>query len=315
MGLSLNRLVNTRNLSHDEWLKFRRQGIGGSDAAAICGLNPYSSAIDVYMDKLELVDGMKDSEAMRIGRDLEEYVAKRFCEATGKKVRKANAIFYHTDAPYMLANVDRLVVGENAGLECKTCSAYSAEKWQDNKIPINYEIQCHHYMAVTGAEKWYIACVILGVGFVWQVIERDEELIRDLQTLEKAFWLENVIGKKMPAPDGSEATDNLIKERYADAEEGKAILLPDGFTEKLQRRDELNKLIEKMENEKKTIEQEIKIVMEDAETSCVGDYQVSWKNVNSNRVDSTLLKKQFPDVYKKCIKESKTRKFIVKEKK
>ena len=65
-----------------------------------------------------------DNEAMREGRDLEEYVARRFMEETGKKVRRANAMFYDEEKPFMLADVDRMIVGENAGLECKTASPF-----------------------------------------------------------------------------------------------------------------------------------------------------------------------------------------------
>lgn len=165
--MKLHKLISTVDMSHEEWLRYRKLGIGGSDAGSICGLNPYSSAIAVFQDKTQKEAGEKeDNEAMRQGRDLEEYVARRFMEETGKKVRRANAIYGHPDHDFMMANVDRLVVGENAGLECKTASAYSADKWKDGHIPESYEIQCHHYMAVTGADAWYIACVVLGKEFI-----------------------------------------------------------------------------------------------------------------------------------------------------
>ena len=134
--MKLHKLISTVDMSHEEWLRYRKLGIGGSDAGSICGLNPYSSAIAVFQDKTQKEAGEKeDNEAMRQGRDLEEYVARRFMEETGKKVRRANAIYGHPDHDFMMANVDRLVVGENAGLECKTASAYSADKWKDGHIP------------------------------------------------------------------------------------------------------------------------------------------------------------------------------------
>lgn len=193
--MKLNKLVSTLNMEHEEWLENRRKGIGGSDAGSICGLNPYSSAIAVFQDKTQPLTEKPDNESMRQGRDLEEYVARRFMEETGKKVRKANAIFYKEEQPFMLANVDRLIVGENAGLECKTASAYSADKWKDGHIPESYEIQCHHYMAVTGADAWYIACVILGKEFVWHKIERDEEIIQ-IQNTPKGtkIWKNKIEG-------------------------------------------------------------------------------------------------------------------------
>ena len=143
----LNKVVSTLEMPHEEWLRYRKKGIGGSDAGAICGVNKYRSAVSVFLDKTTEQTSEFDNEAMRQGRDLEQYVAERFCEETGKKVRRANAIFSHSELPFMLANVDRLVVGENAGLECKTASAFSADKWADGSIPPEYEVQCNHYMA------------------------------------------------------------------------------------------------------------------------------------------------------------------------
>ena len=101
---------------------------------------------DRYYDKTSDEIEEIDNEAMRQGREFEDYVAGRFCEASGKKVRRANAMYYDEKNPFMLADVDRMVVGENAGLECKTASPYIAEKWEDGKIPLSYQIQCHHYM-------------------------------------------------------------------------------------------------------------------------------------------------------------------------
>ena len=138
----MKKLVSTLKLDKKEWLKYRKQGIGGSDAGAVCGLNPYRTAMQVYQDKVSEEIEEIDNEAMRQGREFEDYVARRFTEATGKKVRRANAMFYHEQYPFMLADVDRLVVGENAGLECKTASPYMADKWEDGKIPLSYQIQC-----------------------------------------------------------------------------------------------------------------------------------------------------------------------------
>lgn len=143
-------IADIKKITHEEWLAFRKQGIGGSDAGAVCGLNPYSSPMKVFRDKTSQCTEETDNEAIRQGHDLEDYVARRFTEATGKKVRRSNFMYCHEKYPFMIADVDRLVVGEDAGLECKTANAYSADKWKDGKIPLHYVIQCYHYMAVTG---------------------------------------------------------------------------------------------------------------------------------------------------------------------
>lgn len=310
--MKLNKLVSTNGMDHETWLQYRKTGIGGSDAGSICGLNPYSSAVSVFQDKTQQMIVEKDNESMRQGRDLEEYVAKRFTEATGKKVRRANAIFFSEEHPFMLANVDRLIVGENAGLECKTASAYSADKWKDGSIPEHYEIQCHHYMAVTGADAWYLACVILGKEFIWHRIERDEEIIQMLVSVESDFWNNNVVTGKMPSPDGSEASEEIIAQYFGKSDPDKKINLV-GFDEKLKRRTEIMNLQEKLDKEKKQIEQEVKFYMGDAETADSDHFSVSWKTIESSRVDSKKLKAEHPDIYKECTKTSENRRFTVKE--
>ena len=307
----MKKLVSTVGLSREDWLKYRKMGIGGSDAGAICGLNPYSSAMQVYYDKTSAVTEDEDKEAMRQGRELEQYVAERFMEATGLKVRRANAIFMHEKNPFMLANVDRLIVGENAGLECKTVSAYNADKWKDGAIPEHYQIQCHHYMMVTGAQSWYIAAVILGIRFVYQKIERDEELIQYLSQIESNFWNEHVMKGIMPDPDGSKVCEEILRKYYPNATKEKTILLPD-FKEKLQRRDELVDLMNRMEQEKNSIEQEIKLQMGDSESAVCENYRINWSNVLSNRIDTKRLKEEEPEVYAKYLSSSSSRRFQIK---
>ena len=158
--------IPVADMGREEWLELRKTGIGGSDAGAVCGLNPYSSPMKVYRDKTGGVAEELDNESVRQGHDLEEYVARRFTEATGLKVRRSNYMYRSTENPFMIADVDRLVVGEDAGLECKTASACNADKWKDGDIPLHYVMQCCHYMAVTGKRIWYIAAVILGRDFV-----------------------------------------------------------------------------------------------------------------------------------------------------
>ncbi|MCI4170689.1 YqaJ viral recombinase family protein, partial [Bacillus spizizenii] len=81
------------------------------------------------------------------------------------------------DYPFMLANVDRLVVGDRAGLECKTASEDLKGEWVGEEVPDAYLVQCQHYMAVTGLCAWWIAVLIDGNTFVYKKVERDEELI------------------------------------------------------------------------------------------------------------------------------------------
>lgn len=303
--------IPTTNMTHEEWLKERKDGIGGSDAGAICGLNPYRSPIAVYQDKISTETDDTDNESMRQGRDFEDYVAGRFMEETGKKVRRANAIYKSREYPFLFANVDRMIIGENAGLECKTASAYSADKWKDGNIPESYQLQCHHYMAVTGAEAWYIAVVILGKDFLWHRIERDEEIIRNLISIESSFWNNHVIPRIMPEPDGSECSERLIRQMTGKAAYEKEILLT-GFDEQLKRRAEIAELMERLDTEKKTIEQKLKLYMGDAEIAENDHYRITWKNSQTERLDTKALKQEQPEIYRKYVRITESRRFLVK---
>lgn len=306
----MKRLVSTLDLSHGEWLRYRKLGIGGSDAGAICGLNPYVTAMQVYHDKISDTADDTDNEAMRQGRDLEEYVAQRFMEATGKKVRRANAIFYNEENPFMLANVDRLIVGEDAGLECKTASPYMADKWKGGEIPIHYQIQCHHYMAVCDTRAWYIAVLIYGKEFKFHKIERDEDIITDLIQIEKDFWEDNVLSLTLPAPDGPKAADKVIASYFKETEPV-SILLPPSFDGVLKHRQDLVSAIDKMEKEKKQIEQELKLYMGKAETAENDQFKISWKPVDSSRVDGDKLKEERPEIYARYQKTIHSRRFTI----
>lgn len=307
----MKKIADTKSLSREEWLALRKSGIGGSDAGAICGLNKYVSPIDVFMDKtnLQLVKE-EQNEAMRLGSDLEEYVAKRWEEATGKKVRKNNFMLQHDEYDFMLANIDREVVGEKAILECKTASPYSADHWKDASIPPHYVIQCLHYMAVTGVEKCYLACLIYGRGVEFREIERDENAINNLIQLEKNFWEEYVVKDKMPPADGSKAADEAIKEKYAESSPGAEVEI-DGID--LKRYDEITQLIASMEREKKQIEQNIKLQMEEAEIGWIGDRKVTWKTCKGRTtLDSKRLEKEHPAIYTQYSKVGKpSRRFSI----
>lgn len=310
-----NILAKTKDLSHEEWLRLRKNGIGGSDAGAICGLNPYTSSMDVFYDKTRKDDltGIKDNEAMRMGRDLEEYVAQRFCEETGFKVRRSNKMYCHEKYPFMLADVDRLLVGQDkvVGLECKTASPYTAEKWKNGNVPAHYLAQCYHYMAVLNAESWYIAVVIYGREFKWVKIERDEEIIQSLIDIEKDFWENHVVSGIMPEPDGSYAAEQFVNSFFSNAKEKLSVPLI-GFDEKLKRREEITKLMDKLETEKKQIEQEVKVYMKDAEFAEDQNFFISWKNTITNRLDTKRLKAEMPEVYEKFCNQIAGRRFLVK---
>lgn len=305
-------LADRKGLKHEDWLLLRRQGIGGSDAGAICGLNPFSTPFSVYAEKLGLTKEKEESEAMRIGNDLEEYVAQRFTESTGKRVKKCNYVLQHPKYPWMLADVDRLIVGENAGLECKTTSAFNKTDFTKADIPPQYYVQCVHYMAVTGADRWYLEVVVLGLGAYNFVIERNEEEINSLIQIEQNFWVDNVMARVEPEVDGREQTSEAIKDIYIPVEGQSVDLLPYG--DLLDEYQELKSQISTLETRKEQIKQELQVYMANATEGFTGPYTVSWKEQVKNSIDTKRLKAEYPEIYNAYLKQTVTRPFRVDKK-
>lgn len=207
--------ISTKGMSREEWQKSRMDSIGGSDAAAVIGLNPYKSPYALWAEKSGKVipEDISMKESVRLGVELEDYVARRFTEETGKKVKRDTSIIKNDDYPFAHANVDRLIVGEKAGLECKTTSVLNLKKFKNGEYPATYYAQCVHYMAVTGLKKWYLAVLILGQDFKVFEIERDEDEIAALMEAERAFW-HRVQSNIQPDFNGSGSDTEAVSKMY-----------------------------------------------------------------------------------------------------
>jgi len=306
-------LINTKDLTHLEWLEQRQKGIGGSDIAGILGLSPWSSPIKVYQDKIGELPPTKETEVMYWGNVLEDIVAKEFQKRSGMKVRRRNAILQREDYPYMLANVDRLIVSKKEGLECKTTNEFMKSEWiEGEKVPEQYFLQCQWYMAVTGYERWHIAVLIGGNKFHMDVIERDDELIEMMMNEAKNFWENHVIPENPPEFDGSKASDEVLKQLYPESNAELSVQLGNSFIDELETYDQLKDNKKQIDKAIKDIENRIKGKMEDAEVAKAGGRRIMWKTYESNRFDTKTFKKEKPELYKKYVKTSKSRRFSVK---
>lgn len=304
--------ITTADMSRDEWLDARRAGIGGSDVGAIMGFNQYKSAYQVFLEKTGQYYEDVDNEAVYFGNALEDFVAQEFTKRTGKKVRRLNKMLVHPEHDFMLANLDRVVVGERAVLECKTASEYVKDDWEGEEIPASYLCQVHHYLAVTGFEKAYIAVLVGGNKFIWKEIERDEEFIQILIDREKDFWENHVLKDVAPPIDGSDATNELIKKMYPQ-DDGTAIMLTKDDDVLLDAIDSISNEIKALEQQKKEYENQLKLKLENATEGHSQRHKVTYKTVVSNRVDSKRLKAEAPEIYEKYTKQSKSRRFNYKK--
>lgn len=295
-----------------EWLKERQRGIGGSDVGAILGVNKWKTPFQVYLEKTEEITEVNEqSESAYWGTELEDMVAREFAKRTGKKVRRDTKHFISKDYPFMVANIDRRVVGENAILECKTVNQYGAKEWEGEEIPASYLLQVQHYLYVTGAEKGYIAALIGGQRFVWKEVSKDEELISMIIEAEKDFWykVQNLIP---PALDGSSAAEKYLNDRYKTEESGYSVDLSSEYETMINNYMDLKERHKELGEEVKAIENNIKLALKDAEIGHVKGYEVSWRTVASNRADTKVLKAKYPEIYQEVCKTSYSRRFGIK---
>lgn len=305
------KIIKLADISRDEWLSYRRKGIGGSDAATVVGLNPYRSLYELWADKQGLLPEKEDTEAMRVGRDLETYVASRFCEATGKKVERLPYLYAHEKYPFITANIDRKVVGENSALECKTTSVFNRADFENGEVPATYLCQCYHYMNVMGYDKMYLAVLILGKGFYWYEIPKNEEQQEALLQAEITFWQEYIEGNSVPSADGSSSAEYAIAQMYLH-DSGATIPLHD-IDSTLEQLASVKKQLKALERKESELKQQIQQVMKEASAGYGSNYKVTWKNQTSNRLDSKKLKEEQEEIYQKYVTATESRVFKITE--
>lgn len=291
----------------------RTMYLGGTDCAPILGVSRWKTLIQVWAEKTGAIKPKDEPTlAMKLGTRLEATVAELFMEETGKKVHRVNETLFHPTYNFIGANIDRRVIGEDAGLEVKTVSAWKYREWEGEEIPPEYELQCHHYMAVTGKKRWYIAALIGNTTFKWKVIERNEKLIDQIIKREVSFWNTYVVPNVMPMIVTKDDAETLY-ELYPMAEVGTEVELGDagdkiieGLEAMKADRNNLEGLIDKQENE-------LKALLKENETGLTPHYVIQWKNVSTTRLDTKKIKTDEPMLYEKYGKETKTRCLKIKK--
>ena len=302
--------INTKGLPHEKWLEYRKAGIGGSDAPSILGLNAYRSAIQVWLDKKGLLPEKEENETLRFGRDIEQYIADRFEEymamqGTPKTTVKCNYILRNKKFPFMLADVDRLIKGEQAGLECKFTLNREGHDYETG-MPPRFYVQAYHYMAVTGYKEWYVAVYVAQKGLNVFKIERDENEIRALTDVEREFWEFNIEQNQEPRPDGSERADEALSQLYPIADENREQIDLTPYAEELQNYEEIRTQYKALGREKERYEQIFKSILKDGTEGRYGDYTVTWKNVKGTEAfNAAKFREEHPDLYGQYLEPGK----------
>lgn len=310
---------NTHEMPRSEWLELRRayKGqplIGGSDAAAICGENPWRSRLSVFLSKVGQAPEQQATERMEMGNVLEDPIADLFAKKTGFRVKRSNAVLQSIEWPWAAANVDRFVWDTDepaAGiLEIKNVGEYSAKDWEDGP-PSYYLLQGQHYLAVTGAQYVWFAPLIGGNRLQPVKVMRDERLIKNLMKIESEFC-ELIKSRTPPAIDDSEDASKVLKYLYPVSTSANVVIptdLYDHYTTAKQR-------LADNEREVRGYQNEIQALMGEAEGALIEGYPkpvFTWRGSTAKRLDVAALEAAEPELVQRYYKDTPMRRFLVKK--
>ncbi|QXW30392.1 YqaJ viral recombinase family protein [Aeromonas sanarellii] len=311
------RLASTLDMPRDTWLKLRQQGIGSSDAAVAVGLSPYKSPLSLWLEKTgrKQPADLSSKEAVAWGTILEPVLATVYAQRTGRKVRRVNAVLQHPELPHLLANLDREVVGLPEGpgiLEIKTASYHSAPQWEES-VPVAYQCQVLHQLAVTGHAWADVAVLIGGQDFRIYRIERDDSKIADLLAREADFW-RCVKQDIQPEPDGSADAASALQWLYPQ-DDGQSVDFTDSqdlnrlFCELLNVRHTL----EEVESQEANLRQRLQNALGPASCGLFAGGRIAWKRTKDRQAtDLDRLSAEHPEILQRYVKSiAGTRRFMV----
>ncbi|MDH6149322.1 MULTISPECIES: YqaJ viral recombinase family protein [Paraburkholderia] len=313
------RLVNTLNLDREDWLAVRKTGIGGSDAAAAVGLNPYKSMLELWLEKtgrdaeVDKPDPNDTTHPIFWGTLLEPIVAAAYTQQTSNRVRKVNAVLRHPSVPFMLANLDREVIGADVQiLECKTAGINGAKFWREG-VPEYVTLQVQHQLAVTGKLAAHVAVLMCGQQLDVHHIERDDDLIARLIELEARFW-QYVESDTAPPADGTDSADRALRCLFP-KDAGSTVDFSDDrnlsttFADLLAVRAEIETRGQLESKLKQTIQQ----AMGDASRAVFDTGEVSFKrSKDSSGIDLKRLLADYPELQQQyAITKPGSRRFLV----
>ncbi len=278
----------------------RDKFLGGSDAGTILGYNQYKSAYTLWLEKTgqKEVEDISNNFNVWFGTNAEELIAKRFTMESGIKVQRSNTGYSIKEYPFLIGHIDRKIIGEKAGLECKTTTGWNKTDFENGEIPKTHYAQMQHYLLVTGWNYWYYATSRDNNQFYWMKVERNDDFIDNvLLPAEIEFW-KNVTNMTPPKTDGSDSTSDSLNYMQKNAEIKDDVLFLDSSVEdKLNRHDEIERRIEELKEEDNAIKNEIKEMMISYPKASTDFHTISYKPQVRESLDTSLLKKTEPTYY------------------
>lgn len=306
-----------RPKDRNEWLDYRRAGIGSSEIATIVGLNPYETPYQLWRRKIGLDEPKSETFAMRAGHYLEDAVARFWQDETGRQIIKASAgdwIVRNDDKPFVQVSPDRTYWlddnrnNDNKGiLECKTTQrAIDADD-----LPKTWFCQVQYQLGGAEIQQGSIAWLTAGREFGYQDLTLVPDFYAWLVEEAERFWVDNVMGGK--EPESANVQDVLIK--FNKHTNGKVIEVGDEVMQAYNQLKDVKAEISKLEEQKEELEAKLKMGFGDAEAiSYGGTTLATWKAAkDSEKFDAKAFQADHPELaqqYTKVVKSS--RRFLLK---
>ncbi len=321
----------------DRWHFERKLGIGGSDVAAILGIDKFKTALQVWEEKTGRTEpeDLSDNERVHFGNVLEDVVAKEYALRTGSTVERRNRPFTHPGIPWLRANIDRHIIGADKGLECKTSDKWAnRDAWgkgnvyqstgegiiiseQCDEVPDTYILQQQHYMIVLSRPQWDLAALIGGNDFRIYTMDFNPDLAKLLIKKLHDFWFNYVIADIAPPAQNLQDLESLHQH-----DNGLSITATPEIINKYREFKAIKDQIKALETEaygplvggdriggldfeiKQFLGDNAELLLDDE-----GKKLCSWKTQSSKRIDTTLLKKAHPGLVKEFTKTIESRVF------
>jgi putative phage-type endonuclease len=307
-----------RPKDRNEWLEYRKSGIGSSEVATIVGLNPFETPYQLWRRKVGLDTPKVETFAMKAGHYLEDAVSQFWQDETGREVIKRSAgdwLVRSNEKPFMQVSPDRTywLAGEtrsnsNKGiLECKT----TQRQVDPDDLPKHWFCQVQYLLGVSELTQGSLAWLTMGREFGYKDIALVPDFFQWLSEETERFYIDNIKG--MQEPSAVNVADILLK--YNKHQAGKIIEVDDEIFKAYEDLKEVKKEIDALTERKEAYEEKIKMAFTDAEAiSYGGETIATWKAPKpSMKFDAKEFQAANPDLAKEYTHETQgARRFLLK---
>jgi len=288
-------------MNREQFLLERRDGLGGSDLAAICGISNFKSALDVYYEKINGSNN-QDNQILQRGRRAEKYILEEYSEHTGETLETDLPMLKDKTYPFLIGHVDAKIQSQNVIIEAKS-TRFNISSWQ-GQIPQHYLIQVAHYAAICDAERVDIPVLFNNWEYACFSYYRDEELEQRIRKAAIDFWYNHILPQVPPPP--TSVKDAILT--FPCNTQSKSMEANDNMIKDVEELVTISNRIKELERKEEGIKLNIMKYMQDAErlNTPIG-CSILWKQCKQNRFDTNKFKVDHPEIYSEYLKTSEFR--------